>query len=79
MFPGLCIADGRRGRVRAASGGGRPPDGATEGGLARRVRVLSAVFAASGRREGGADPDRPLRLQRPLGNGRGENANLATS
>ena len=71
-FPGLCITVGRRGCVRAASGS-RPPNGATEGGLARRV--LGAVFAASSR-EGGADPDRPLRLQRPLGNGRGENANL---
>ena len=69
MFPGLCVTVGRCGRVRAASGG-RPPDGATEGGLARRV--LGAVFAASGR-EGGAHPDCPLRLQCPLGNGRGEN------
>ena len=68
IIPGLRVTSGRGGRLREAPGGGRPPDGAAEGGVA--VVFSGAVSAAGG--QGRADPDRPLRLQRAIWNGSGK-------
>ena len=69
IISGLRVTFGRGGRLREAPGGGRPPDGEAESGVAV-VAVSGAVSAAGG--QGRADPDRPLRLQRAIWNGSGE-------
>ena len=68
-FPGLPVTFGRGGRLCETAGGSlrRPPDGEAESGVAVAV---GEVFAPGG--QGGADPDRPLRLQRAIWNRSGE-------
>ena len=68
-FPGLPVTFGRGGRLCETAGGSlrRPPDGEAESGVAVAV---GEVFAPGG--QGGADPDRPLRLQRAVRNGWGK-------
>ena len=66
FFAALRVTFGRGGRLSDAAEG-RPPDGEAEGGVAV---VPSAVRAPGG--QGGADPDRPLRLQRAIWNRSGE-------